>query len=96
MMERKTGAAGSSGEQAPGFNGAAPMMERKTEGWIDGARGWTALQWGRSDDGAENRRSRRSGDGSARFNGAAPMMERKTSASVNSDAGHEASMGPLR
>ena len=62
------------------FNGAAPMMERKT--WTRGddlEADDLRLQWGRSDDGAENRpRDRDHGPAGSGFNGAAPMMERKT------------------
>ena len=67
------------------FNGAAPMMERKTERRvIDSSEATDRLQWGRSDDGAENARTARSPRHRAGFNGAAPMMERKTSDRVAS------------
>ena len=39
-----------------GFNGAAPMMERKTPVAERGSPDSWKLQWGRSDDGAENAR----------------------------------------
>ena len=73
------------------------MMERKTSAaWCRSA--GRALQWGRSDDGAENVRSpapRRGAEIS--FNGAAPMMERKTHAAERAITSAEtASMGPLR
>ena len=54
MMERKTYAECRDQPRFAGFNGAAPMMERKTN-LAGTAVGTTPLlQWGRSDDGAEN------------------------------------------
>ena len=57
------------------------MRERKTEHGLDvGDGALSVLQWGRSDEGAEDERPWRLGGSTGRrgFNGAAPMMERKT------------------
>ena len=81
-----------------GFNGAAPMMERKTcRSLASSSRAASTLQWGRSDDGAENRMPCRSAASQIGFNGAAPMMERKTDRLAVIHARLTmASMGPLR
>ena len=55
MMERKTRTAVTWVSAAVSFNGAAPMMERKTtRRAIAQSESRRELQWGRSDDGAEN------------------------------------------
>ena len=54
MMERKTRTPAVAGDRPTSLNGAAPMMERKTSGVGSIAASACTLQWGRSDDGAEN------------------------------------------
>ena len=56
------------------------MMERKTRSSDTAGDEPQRLQWGRSDDGAENRHGSSTGARVPSFNGAAPMMERKTPA----------------
>ncbi len=80
-----------------GFNGAAPMKERKTAIRITMTGARTKLQWGRSDEGAEDDPTGQSGGTLVSFNGAAPMKERKTRPAAVAAAGTgRASMGPLR
>ena len=59
------------------FNGAAPMRERKTR--VPTCVGHRCrLQWGRSDEGAEDGAWVTAHWPVSCFNGAAPMRERKT------------------
>ena len=85
MMERKTGRRPGRDDAGEGFNGAAPMMERKTPTSPAGSASASRLQWGRSDDGAENTPGVCSVKNPESFNGAAPMMERKTTDLLTGD-----------
>ncbi len=57
MTERKTGSNRPSRRPPRSFNGAAPMTERKTITCVVAGNGVGKLQWGRSDDGAEDART---------------------------------------
>ena len=68
---------------ATGFNGAAPVRERKTGSTLTNISARSAvLQWGRSGEGAEDEDGSEAEPDRWGFNGAAPVRERKTGATA--------------